>query len=226
MKYKNLEIQRLYHATFRISAVPTDAEGSGGQGKTIYFDPFKVGATQPPGDLVLVTHEHFDHFSPEDLAKVTNGNTFLVLSKSIQGQLPTSVKAREVKYVGVGEEFEAEGIKVRTVAAYNIDKFRSPGVPFHPNDGRYVGYILTIDGVTVYHAGDTDNIPEMKEIKGLDVAFLPVSGTYVMTWEEAVVAAKILAPKLAIPSHYSDVVGSVEDAKNFKENCDCPVEII
>jgi len=220
LKYKNLEIQRLYHSTFRISATTDDGE------KTIYLDPFKVGATQPPGDLVLVTHEHFDHFSPEDLAKVCNGNTFLILSKSIQGQLPGSVKAREVKYVGVGEELEIEGIKVKTVKAYNINKFRSPGVPFHPDDGRYVGYVLDIFGTTLYHAGDTDNIAEMKELTGIDIAFLPVSGTYVMTWEEAVVAAKILKPKLAIPTHYSDVVGSIDDARNFKENCDCLVEII
>lgn len=110
--------------------------------------------------------------------------------------------------------------------AYNIDKFRSHGVPFHPAGDGKVGFVVDVDGTRIYHAGDTDNIPEMRNLKNIDIAFLPVSGTYVMTAPEAAQAAKVINPKLAVPMHYGDLVGTEEDAKKFKESAGVPSKII
>jgi L-ascorbate metabolism protein UlaG (beta-lactamase superfamily) len=118
-----------------------------------------------------------------------------------------------------------KGIPIEATAAYNINKFRSPGVPFHPKESRHVGFVITLDGVRVYHAGDTDCIPEMNEVRA-DIALLPVSGTYVMTAEEAVEAVKILGPALAIPMHVGRGIGSLEDATRFKELSPVPVRVL
>ena len=110
--------------------------------------------------------------------------------------------------------------------AYNTDKWRSPGVPFHPKENAMIGFVLSIDGKRIYHAGDTDLIAEMNNLKNIDIALLPVSGTYVMTALEAVEACKLIHPKLAIPMHYGAIVGTESDARTFKERAPCRVEII
>ena len=117
------------------------------------------------------------------------------------------------------------GIPIRAVPAYNINKFRSPGVPFHPRESGYVGFILTVEGQRIYHAGDTDAIPEMESIDA-DIALLPVSGTYVMTADEALEAIKAIKPKIAIPMHIGRGIGSLADAEHFQEKASVPVEIL
>jgi L-ascorbate metabolism protein UlaG (beta-lactamase superfamily) len=214
MKYQNLEILRLIHAAFKIKS-----------DKVIYIDPFNLPGDQEKGDLVFITHEHFDHFSIDDLRKICDEKTTIVASALCKDGLK-DLTYKEVKYAQPNQEFEIEGIKIETIPAYNINKFREPGKVFHPKDEPRVGYALEIDGVRIYHAGDTDNIEEMKNLKNIDIALLPVSGTYVMTAEEAASAVEVINPKIAIPMHYGAIVGSIEDAKRFKEISKIQVEII
>lgn len=218
MQYQNLIIEKLHHATVKVK----------GGGKVIYFDPYKlqIGDIEP-ADFIFSSHEHFDHCSPEDISKLIKSETVLItipLCKEKLGDLIS--KFKEIKYVKPGDVLSINGINIEAVPAYNIDKFRSPGVPYHPPTDGKVGFVLEIDGVRVYHAGDTDYIPEMKSLKNIDVAFLPVSGTYVMTAEEAAEAAKAINPKLAVPMHYSEIVGTIDDAKKFKELAGVPVSFI
>ena len=137
----------------------------------------------------------------------------------------SSTKVKEVKAVKPGDKVVFGDITIEVVPAYNLNKFREPGKPFHPKEDGKVGFILSIGGVRVYHAGDTDPIPEMRGFK-TDVALLPVSGTYVMTPEEAAEATRMIKPKLAIPMHYGAIVGSENDAEKFKQLAACPVQIL
>ena len=130
----------------------------------------------------------------------------------------------QIKTVKPGEEHTVKGIAIKTVPAYNLTKFRSPGVPFHPKDAGHVGYLITVKGLTIYHTGDSDFIPEMKGLKP-DVALLPVSGTYVMTAEEAAEAAAAIQPKVAIPMHVGEGIGSLADAERFREKAAVPVVV-
>lgn len=215
MQYKNLTIQRLAHACFNIK-----------NQQVIYIDPFKItDSDAEKADLIFCSHEHFDHCSPEDIAKLIKSDTVLITIPLGKEKVET-LGISEVKYVKPGDVMEIEGVKIEVVPAYNINKFRSPGVPYHPPADNKVGFVLEVDGIRIYHAGDTDNIPEMKNLKNIDIALLPVSGTYVMTAEEAMEAARVIKPKLVIPMHYGEIVGTIEDAKRFKELSPVPVEII
>jgi L-ascorbate metabolism protein UlaG (beta-lactamase superfamily) len=131
-----------------------------------------------------------------------------------------------VRVVKPGDRAEVQGVAIEAVSAYNTSKFRSPGKPFHPQGDGKVGFVIGLGGIRIYHAGDTDEIPEMSAVTGVDVALLPVSGTYVMTAAEAVKACNAIRPKLAIPMHYGSIVGAVADAEAFKESVTCHVEIL
>jgi len=136
------------------------------------------------------------------------------------------VKVKETRFLDAGGKTKVGAIEIEAVPAYNINKFREPGQVFHPKEHGGVGFVLTMDGTTVYYAGDTDFIPEMKSIR-CDVALLPVSGTYVMTAEEAAEAAAAIHPKIAVPMHYGAIVGGEEDAKKFKSLVkSCEVQIV
>jgi len=213
MKLLNLEFQRMAHDTFRIA-------GS----KVIYTDPYQV-TKGDAADVVLVSHEHFDHLSLEDLKKVCAPKTTLVASSICKGKI-TGVKVAETKYVAPGDKTSVGGVEIEAVSAYNLNKFRAPGQVFHPKNEPRVGFVFQMDGTKVYFAGDTDFIPEMKSVS-CDIALLPVSGTYVMTVEEAVEAAAAINPKIAVPMHYAAIVGSDEDARRFKSLVkNCRVEIM
>ncbi len=187
----------------------------------IYIDPWQVGDQPKKADLVLITHDHHDHCSLEDVEAVYKDGTEIVTIAAAAKKLP----GKTVHTVGPGDAVTVKGIAVEAVPAYNINKFRSPGVPFHPRDAGHVGFIVTVDGVRVYHAGDTDCIPEMKDIKA-DIALVPVSGTYVMTVDEALEAVKIINPRLAIPMHVGRGIGSMEDARRFKEVSPVPARVL
>ncbi|MDI1471560.1 MAG: MBL fold metallo-hydrolase [Thermodesulfovibrio sp.] len=182
--------------------------------KVIYTDPFQI--TQPDkADIILITHEHYDHFSPEDIKKILDPDTVVVLPKDCAGK----IKAKEI-VVKPGDKVTVEGIEIEVVPSYNTNK------KFHPKEKGWVGYIFKVSGKRFYIAGDTDYIPEMKTFKDIDIALLPVSGTYVMDAKEAVQAALDINPKIAIPMHYGSIVGSESDAKYFAEALKGKIEVV
>lgn len=183
----------------------------------IYFDPFEVQEESHDADLILVTHEHHDHFSPEDIKKVVNADTWMVMPESMRGcgEKTGTIKCR---YVHPGGMIEAKGIMINAVPAYNRLK------PFHTRGKGYVGYVVTMDDVRYYVAGDTDMTPENQDIR-CDVALIPVGGKYTMDCREAAKLVNRMKPKLAIPTHYGTVVGSREDGKRFAELVDSRIEV-
>lgn len=183
--------------------------------KIIYFDPFELPSGTEKADIVLITHEHYDHFSPEDIKKIQKENTIIVSTPDVIAK----VKG-EKKEVSPGRELEIYGVKIKAVPAYNIDK------RFHPKEKKWVGYIVEVNGVSIYHAGDTDLIPEMKSLGKVDIAFLPVGGTYTMNAKEAAQAANTISPSVAIPMHWGSIVGSERDAETFKKECKVNVKIL
>lgn len=194
-------IKWLGHDTFRIIGE-----------KVIYTDPFQIKKSER-ADIILITHEHYDHFSPEDIKKLLGPDTVIVIPVDCAGK----IKAKEV-IVKPGDKIIVDGIEIEVVPAYNINK------NFHPKDKGWVGYIFKVSGKRIYLAGDTDYIPEMKNFRDIDIALLPVSGTYVMTAEEAVKAALDIKPKIAIPMHYGSIVGSEKDAQFFVEKLKDKIE--
>ena len=187
------------------------------KGKTIYIDPFRIEKEQNDANLILITHDHYDHYSEEDIKKVINENTIVVVPKTMK----FGINAKEVIYVEPNKQYEILGIKIKTIPAYNINKH------FHPKENQWVGYILEIENEKYYIAGDTDITPENKQVK-CDIALVPVGGTYTMTYEEAANLINTIKPQLAIPTHYGCIVGNKDDGIKFKEllNADINCEIL
>ncbi len=214
LEYEGIQITWLGHDGFKLK-----------KGKVVYVDPYQLKSAAEPADVVCVTHEHFDHLSVDDLKKVVTPHTTVVTIAACQ-EAAKGLRPKAVRVVKPGDRVEVEGIAIEVVPAYNTSKFRSPGKPFHPQADGKVGSVLGLGGIRVYHAGDTDEIPEMAKVAGVDVALLPVSGTYVMTAAEAINACLAIRPKLAIPMHYGAIVGSAADAEAFKKGAACRVEIL
>lgn len=179
------------------------------KGKIIYVDPFHIKENYKDADIVLITHSHYDHFSEEDIEKVRKADTKIYVTEDYV-ENAKSIGFSENKIVGVKpyQTYHEETIEINTVPAYNVNK------QFHPKENNWVGYILKIEGISYYIAGDTDITEENKKIK-CDVAFVPVGGTYTMTAKEAAELVNIIKPKVAIPIHYGDIVGTKEDADTF-----------
>ncbi|MCI0474755.1 MAG: MBL fold metallo-hydrolase [Anaerolineales bacterium] len=184
--------------------------------KIVYIDPWKLAPDAEKADIVLVTHEHRDHFSPDDIAKISHAGTVVVAPPSVAAKSNS-----QITIVKPGDKLMVHGVALEIIPAYN------PNKKFHPKESGHVGYIVTLNGKRIYHAGDTDLIPEMTQIK-CDIALLPVSGKYVMTAIEAAEAANTLQPALAIPMHWgdADVVGTRADAEEFKRLAKVSVEIL
>jgi L-ascorbate metabolism protein UlaG (beta-lactamase superfamily) len=199
--YKGVKVHWLGHDSFVL-------QGS----KTVIIDPFKAKGDYK-ADLLLISHEHSDHLSEDDIRRFANASTVIVAPNICEK--PLKAFTQEKKFVAPGTKIEMKGISLETVPAYNLNKFREPGKVFHPKaDGR-VGYVVTLDGVRFYHSGDSDATPEMQSLE-VDVAFLPVSGTYVMTAEEASDVAKVMKVDVIVPMHVGSIVGSRADAERFK----------
>lgn len=199
-------VEWLGHAGFRIRA---------GR-KVVYIDPYRVGAG-PEADLILITHGHYDHYSPRDVERLSNERTLVVAPPAVAER----VRGRVVSVVA-GEGVD-DPLDVRAVAAYNTSKRDPDGNLFHPREAGGVGYVLNVRGEHLYHSGDTDVIPEMDEVVGVDVALLAVSGVYVMTAAEAAEAARRIGPRVAVPMHWGEDIGTRADAEAFADSA--PVEV-
>ena len=191
----------------------------------VYTDPFKVRGEPRDADYVFITHEHYDHCSLEDLQKVITPETIIVATPDCTSKL-ARLRFKQLITVEPGRDYAADRIRFATVPAYNVNKWKSPGVAFHPREDGRVGYIIHLCKKRVYHAGDTDHVPEMYALTDIDLALLPVSGTYVMTAEEAAKAADAFKPARAIPMHYGAIVGDESDALRFKSLASVPVLVL
>jgi L-ascorbate metabolism protein UlaG (beta-lactamase superfamily) len=205
------EVAWLGHSGFRIQA----------GARAIYIDPYRVPAGARKADLILITHNHYDHFSPQDVERLRKEATEVFAPAPVAERLSGRVRS-----IAPGEEIEPEhvrGVSVRAIAAYNTSKRNQDGQVFHPREAGGVGYDVNVRGERLYHAGDTDVIPEMDEVAGVDVALLPVSGTYVMTAGEAAEAARRIQPRVAVPMHWGEHLGTRDDALAFERQA--PVEV-
>ena len=192
----NIEV--LCHSSIRIS-----------KNKVIYIDPFKINKNYNDADIIFITHDHYDHYSEEDIDKVINKNTTIVIPEEmITKLLRKGIDKNSIHVVKPNEEYMVQGIKFETIPSYNVNK------KFHPKENNWVGYIITIDEVRYYIAGDTDITEENRKVK-CDVAFAPVGGTYTMNSKEAAQLINEIKPQVAVPIHYGSVVGTEQDAKDF-----------
>jgi len=211
-EFRGIKISWLGHDCFKIK-----------NGHTIYFDPFEIAGGER-ADVVFITHEHYDHCSPKDLRRIVGDTTVLVATQA-SGQMLRGLKVKETRIIKPGDELKVGEIEIKVYPAYNINKFRSPGRVYHPREEGKVSYLIDFSGVKIFHAGDTDLIPEMDQII-TDIALLPVSGTFVMTPEEAAEATRRIKLQIAIPMHYGSSVGSRRDAEEFKRRAKCDVVIL
>jgi len=197
-------LQWLGHAGFKICHEDT----------VIYIDPWKLKDSAHDATLVLVSHSHYDHYSPEDIARISGAETKLIASADVV----TKEKTGEMILNGL--TIDLPSVRVSGVAAYN------PGKQFHPKANNWVGFVIEVGSKRIYYAGDTDLTDEMKSLKEIDVALLPVGGTYTMNATEAAEATKYIKPKRAIPYHWGDIVGSRADAEAFAEAAECKVQVL
>jgi len=209
MQINNIKLDYLGHSGFLIQT----------QNKILAIDPYNVSARVPKADIILITHSHYDHCSIKDIEKISKPNTTIIIPADAQSKI-TKIKEIQMEIIEPGDNVEIAKIKIQAVPAYNTNK------SFHEKKEGWLGYIIKTDSTIIYHAGDTDKIPEMRSLTGYGkhgnqfIALLPVSGKFVMTAEEAAEVASLLSPDLAVPMHYgAGIAGTLEDAKHFVELC-------
>ncbi len=208
MRIKDIELKWLGHSGFLIK-----------NKKVIYIDPYKIKEGLEPADIILITHSHYDHCNYPDLGKIVKEGTRIVVSADCQSKITKFNVPIKIEIIEPGQELDLSEIKIYALPAYNIDKH------FHSKGEGWLGYVIKTDDVVIYHAGDTDIIPEMQKLTGYKqpgrdfVALLPVGGRFTMSAEEAAEAAKIIRPTLAVPMHWGAVVGNEDDAREFCELC-------
>ena len=193
---ENVEV--LSHSSIRIN-----------KEKIIYIDPFKINKNYNDADIIFITHDHYDHYSEEDIDKVIGENTTIVIPEELLTKLlKKGIQKSAIITVEPNKEYMIQGIKFETIPAYNTNK------AFHPKENEWVGYVIEIQGSKYYIAGDTDITEENRKVK-CDVAFVPVGGTYTMDFKEAAQLIDEIQPKIAVPIHYGSVVGTEQDAIDF-----------
>ena len=208
MKINSIELKWLGHSGFQIK-----------NKKIIYIDPYNIRDGLEPADIILITHSHYDHCSVADLGKIIKEGTKIIVPADCQSKITKFEVAIKMELIEPEQEIDLGEVKIYSLPSYNIDKH------FHPKDQSWIGYVIKMDDVVVYHAGDTDFIPEMQKLTGYNqpgkefVALLPIGGRFTMNAEEAAEAAKLIKPNLAIPMHYGSIVGTGADAKEFVELC-------
>lgn len=203
------QIDVLTHSSIRIRA-----------DKIIYIDPFQIDGNPKDADVLFITHDHFDHFSPEDIKKVFKNDTTFVIPEPMREVCePLLAKGNELICVKPGQKINVAGIEIETIAAYNMNK------EFHLKENGWVGYILNLNGIRCYVAGDTDITEENKKVN-CDIAMIPIGGTYTIDAEEAAEFINGIKPEIAIPIHYGNIVGKLEDADVFKSLVDSSIQVI
>jgi len=209
MKIGEIELKWLGHSGFFIK-----------NSRVIYIDPYNIKEGMEKADIIFITHSHYDHCSVADIEKIVQDGTKIVMTADCQSKITRFNVPIKMEIVEPDKELDIGDIKISVIPSYNSDKH------FHPKDENWVGYILKMNNLIIYHAGDTDLIPEMQKLTGYKqpgkefVALLPIGGRFTMNPEEAAEAAKLIKPTLAIPMHYGSVVGTNEDAREFKELCE------
>ena len=199
-----VEVNWFGHASFRIA----------GAGGVAYIDPWKLAAAPHDADVVIVSHSHHDHLSVDDIRKVSKPDTAIVAPGDVISKLHAA------NAVTPGDRMTLNDVTVEAVAAYNIGK------AFHPRSNNWIGVVISIDGKRIYYAGDTDLIPEMSDLKDVDLALLPVGGTYTLNAAEAAKACKAIGCKSAVPYHWGDIVGSANDARKFADAAACDARVL
>jgi L-ascorbate metabolism protein UlaG (beta-lactamase superfamily) len=200
MKYKNISVELLEQSGFLIK-----------NSAVVYIDPFQL-KTAEKADIIFITHGHYDHCSLPDIEKIARKGTIIVIPAACQSKVMKLKEDVDIKIVNPGEQAIIKGVKVKAVPAYNTNKSA------HPKEDGWNGYVIDIDNVRIYHAGDTDIIPEMSPLREIDIALLPVDGKFAMSAEEAAQAADIIKPRIAIPMHYA-IAGTKQDAELFVKLC-------
>jgi len=186
----------------------------------IYVDPLEIPDERHDSDYILITHDHYDHFSPEDIRKVAKADCILVVPEKMEGKAKeVSDAVDRIDTVKPSIYREINGLEFETVPAYNTLK------PFHPKSSEWVGYVLRIDGKRIYIAGDTDTTKEAKAVK-CDIAIVPIGGTYTMDAKKAAELVNTIHPDIAVPVHYGGIVGKVSDGDVFAENVKSPVKVV
>ncbi len=189
-------------------------------GTTLYIDPFKLQEAPHDADLIFITHDHYDHFSREDIEKVSRPGAVLIAPEKMKTKADEVLGiVSRIETVRPGGSYTVEGISFETVSAYNNLK------PFHPKSAEWVGYIIKAGGKRIYIAGDTDLTKEIRDVK-CDIALVPIGGTYTMDAKKAAELINILKPEIAVPVHYGSIVGKKEDAEVFRKLVKPPVQVV
>jgi len=199
----SIGIQWLGHAAFRIA-----------NDVIIYIDPWKLTGSPHDAGLILVSHNHYDHYSEADIEKVASTDTHILGSCDAQPSHPNT------QPLTPGQSIEILGVRIEAVPAYN------PRKQFHPRQNNWLGFVIELAGKRIYYAGDTDIIDEMTSLTDIDLALLPVGGTYTMNADEAARAAERIKPTRAIPYHWGDIVGTAQDAQLFARQASCDVSVL
>jgi len=187
--------------------------------KIFYFDPFKIEDAPHDADIIFLTHNHFDHFSPEDDSKVYSGQSLFIVPTGMRNDLlKAGVPDSQICGMLPGTELTVFGLNIEAVPAYNMSK------DFHPKKNGWLGFVVTMNDERVYVAGDTDATPEAFGVQ-CDVAFIPVGGTYTMDTKEAAALVNKIRPKVAVPTHYGSVVGNPTDGESFKSLVDPSIRV-
>ena len=197
----------LYHSSIKIN-----------KKKVIYIDPYNIDNTYNDADIIFITHDHYDHYSEEDIDKIKKENTIIIVPKNMYEKLSKyGFKEKNIIVVEPNKKYSVEEINFETLPAYNMNK------EFHPKENNWVGYIIEIENIKYYIAGDTDIVNENRKVR-CDIAFVPIGGTFTMDFKEAAILINEIKPKIAVPSHYGSLVGTKQDALEFSKLLDSSIE--